>query len=207
MGDGKKRRARQPQEMLEHGDLGCTTEWWQPGSKGGPDARLDDILGRAALASGDPKGTLEKLIVNSKMSHLKGELDGLGEHDLEQRAKDLGLTVLDILKAEAKDVGCTAKEIADAIALGAKDPSSTPEDELKRLIRKRRQKELDMEKKELTAKAKKLGITVEKLLEIEAAEKGFWCVFPLFLRFSIGKCRNCPPFSCILLRNEQLGRR
>ena len=56
-GDGKKRRARQPLEMLEHGDLGCTTEWWQPGSKGGPDARLEDVLGRAALASGDPKGT------------------------------------------------------------------------------------------------------------------------------------------------------
>jgi hypothetical protein len=25
---------------------------------------------------------------------------------------------------------------------------------------------------------------------------------PLFLRFSIGKCRNCPLFSCILIRNE-----
>lgn len=84
MGDGKKRRARQPMEMLEHGDLACTTEWWQPGSKGGPDARLDDILGRAALASGDPKGTLEKLIVNSKISLLKDELDGLGGRDLEQ---------------------------------------------------------------------------------------------------------------------------
>ena len=27
-------------------------------------------------------------------------------------------------------------------------------------------------------------------------------VFPLFLRFSIGKCRNCPLFPCILTRNE-----
>ena len=25
---------------------------------------------------------------------------------------------------------------------------------------------------------------------------------PLFLRFSIGKCRNCPFFPCILIRNE-----
>jgi hypothetical protein len=172
-GDGRKRRARQPLEMLEHGDLGCTTEWWQPGSEGGPDARLEDVLGRAALASGDPKGTLEKLIVNSKLHHLKDELDGMGEKELEDKARDLGITVLDILKAEAADSGYTEEEIAAAILAGETDPNSTPEEELKKLIRKGRQHKLDAEKRDLEVMANTLGISVEKLIEMEAAQKGF----------------------------------
>lgn len=81
--------------MLEHGDLACTTEWWQPGSKGGPDARLEDVLGRAALASGDPKGTLEKLILSSKTKSFKAELEGMGEHELHDKARNLGIALDD----------------------------------------------------------------------------------------------------------------
>lgn len=73
------------------------------------------------------------------------------------------------------------KEISDAIALGNKDPSSTPKDELKKLIRKRR---LDAEKKELEAKSKKLGVSVGKLLEMEAAEKGF-CLGDVEVKISL----------------------
>eukprot|EP01043_Picozoa_sp_COSAG02_P041727 COSAG02_NODE_3483_length_6667_cov_3.667174_4_plen_682_part_00 len=159
--------------MLEHGDLGCTTEWWQPGSKGGPDARLEDVLGRAALASGDPKGTLEKLILNSKAKSLKSELDGMGERELENKARDLGITALDMLKAMASDAGCTDEEIAKAVVDGETDPKSSSCDKLKQLIRDHKRNKIQAEKRDLESKAAGLGLTVEKLMEMEAAQMGF----------------------------------
>eukprot|EP01043_Picozoa_sp_COSAG02_P040741 COSAG02_NODE_3319_length_6948_cov_2.445759_2_plen_771_part_00 len=159
--------------MLEHGDLGCATEWWQPGSKGGPDARLEDVLGRAALASADPKGTLEKLILNSKTKSLKSELDGMGERELEDKARDLGITALDMLKAQASDVGCTDEEIARAVLDGETDPTSTSCDKLKQLIHDHKRNKIEADKRGLESKASGLGITVDELMEAEAAQMGF----------------------------------
>lgn len=125
------------------------------------------------MASGDPKGTLEKLILNSKTKSLKSELDGMGERELEGKARNLGITALDILKAMASDAGCTDEEIARAVLDGETDPTSSSCEKLKQLIRDHKRNKIEAQKRGLESKARGLGITVDKLMETEAAQMGF----------------------------------
>ena len=114
-GDGKVRRARQPKRTEEHGDLHTPTEWWQPGAEGGAAARLEDLISRAALASGDPSATLSSLILEAKAAQLRAR--GLPESEIERQLAALTdeLQGLSLKALRARAVSAAVEGGAEAI--------------------------------------------------------------------------------------------